>query len=171
MNPSLRLPGIAGTIHPRRRSFTVFAHLLIAILACAMTARVIAASELPDPSKLVTKAELEAIAGKIVAGPQSIDIGGAPACSFTLENKSTVELMVLPDAPARRAFARRKFGGAGVVELPELGKDAFANPSASDDTAKLYVAKNGVLLNVSMPPGKEAVEKLKAIAKKALARL
>jgi hypothetical protein len=131
-----------------------------------------AEAKLPDPSKLITRAELEPIVGKITAGPKSVDAPeGAVASEFTLADSSWVTLTIFPAAKFKFENAKEKFGGPGAVSLPELGKGAFANPSVANIAADLYVAKGSYVFEVSIAKGDGAVEKLKAIAKKALPRL
>ena len=54
--------------------------------------------------------------------------------------------------------------------LPEFGNDAFVNPDF-EDSADLYVKKGSMILRVTMPKGPQAVEAVKAIARKAMPRL
>jgi hypothetical protein len=143
-------------------------------LASASVDAAAAAADLPDPGKLITVAELEAIVGKIKAGPKPVDatLEGAVASEFTLaSNDDWVTLTLYPADRADFDDAIRRLRGPGTVPLPELGKDAFVNPSSADVAADLYVRKGSILLEVSIAKGDGAVEKLKAIAKIALARL
>ena len=48
--------------------------------------------------------------------------------------------------------------------------DAFINPDFQD-WADLYAKKGGLILRVTMPKGAQSIEAVKAIARKALARL
>lgn len=149
--------------------------LILSLCVCLAGRTAMAApaeTKLPDPAKLITRAELEPIVGKITAGPKSVDApDGAVASEFTLADTSWVTLTIFPAAKFKFEDAKRKFGGPRAVSLPELGKDAFANPSVADTAADLYVAKGGYVLEVSIAKGDGAVAKLKAIALKALPRL
>jgi hypothetical protein len=131
-----------------------------------------AEAKLPDPSKLITRAELEPIVGKISAGPKPVDAPeGAVASEFTLADSSWVTLTIYPVARYRFEDVKRSFGGKGAVALPELGKNAFANPSVANVGADLYVVKGAYLFEISLAEGEGSIGKLKAIAKKALPRL
>ena len=56
------------------------------------------------------------------------------------------------------------------MSLPELGADAFANPS-TNDWVDLYAKKGVVIVRVTLPTGPKSMDMAKAIAKKALSRL
>ena len=66
---------------------------------------------------------------------------------------------------------RKSIGGKSPVPVPELAKDAFLNEDYEDFSAELFAKKGDLTLRVSMPKGPSAGDKIKAIAKKAQARL
>jgi hypothetical protein len=68
------------------------------------------------------------------------------------------------------AYWKSRNGGKTPVPLPELGKDAFVNTDF-EGSVDLCAKKGALILRVTMPKGPKAVDELKAIAKKALARL
>ena len=65
---------------------------------------------------------------------------------------------------------KKRNGGKNPVALPEFGNDAFVNPDFND-WADLYAKKGSVVLRVTMPKGPQTLEAVKAIARKALARM
>jgi hypothetical protein len=146
--------------------------LLFGFAVSSANAATAAAKELPDPGKLITVAELEPIVGKISKGPRPVDAPeGGVSSEFTFGNDDWVTLTIYPMAKYKIEDAKRILGGPDPVSLPEFGKGAFANPSHANVSAELCAAKGSYVLNISIPRGEGAVEKLKAIAKKALTRL
>jgi len=129
-----------------------------------------AGRSVPDPCKLITVAELEAIVGKISMGPKPADPNsGEVSCEYTVAKDSSWLMINLHEG--NFDAMRKSFGGKSPVSVPELGKDAFLNESYVDFSAELFVKKGDLALRVSMPKGPAAPDKIKAIAKKALPRL
>ena len=139
-----------------------------AILATGSTL-VRAAGATPDPCKLITQAELEQIAGPLKGVPKAGDTAsGDVSCEYKPVKTPSWISIRLHDGEL--SYWKRRNGGTNPVSLPEFGKDAFVN-SDSDGSTDLYAKKGNLILRVSMPKGPTAVEMVKAIAKKALARL
>jgi len=120
-----------------------------------------------DPCTLVTKAEMEQIAGKLKSGPK-------PGSSFGSEDKSceyvfetTLHLLVFRVHPAEKwdmltgAYQERK-------QFAGLGEEAFMRRSSTHGT-ELWLKKGSGILQLSLKSA-AAEEKLKAIAKKAVTR-
>lgn len=130
---------------------------------------VFAAPAIPDPCKLITAPELEQIVGPLKGRPKAGDVkAGDISCEYTPTKGPTWIDVRLHDGELK--YWKSRNGGKNPVALPELGKDAFVNPD-SEGSADLYAKKGDFILRVSMPKGPTAVEKLKAIAQKALPRL
>lgn len=139
------------------------------IATAGLMSAAFAAAPPPDPCKLVTSAELEAVVGALKASPKPGNIkGGDVSCEYTpAKGPDWIEVRL---HDGELAHWKSRQGGKKPVALPELGKDAFANPD-SEGSADLFVKKGPWVLRVSMPKGPTAIGQLKVIAQKALARL
>jgi hypothetical protein len=143
--------------------------IVAALCGIALAPAALAASAVPDPCKLVTVSELAQIVGPLKGAPRPGDIGaGDVSCEYTPATGPAWIEIRLQEGPL--AYWKSRNGGSQPVALPELGKDAFATPDA-DGSAALYAKKADIVLRVSMPRGPAAIDKLKAIARKALPRL
>jgi hypothetical protein len=121
----------------------------------------------PDPCKLITLAEVEAIVGPLQGAP----VPGGPgevSCEFSPAKGPRWIDVRLHDGEL--SDWKKQHGGPKPVALPEFGKDAFMNPDA-DGSVELFAKKGNFVLRVSMPTDPAAVNMVKAIAKKALARM
>jgi hypothetical protein len=128
-----------------------------------------AAPAIPDPCKLITAAELEQIAGPLKGVPKPGDIAaGDISCEYTPVKTPAWISIRLHDGELN--YWKGRNGGKNPVPLPEFGKDAFVNTDFEGST-DLYAKKGSLILRVTMPKGPMAVDTVKAIAKKALARL
>jgi hypothetical protein len=124
---------------------------------------------IPDPCQLITVAELKQIVGPLKGNPKPGDIkAGDISCEYAPATGPAWISVRLHDGEL--TYWKSRNGGKAPVSLPELGKDAFVNPDF-EGSADLYAKKGTLILRVTMPKGPRAVEELKAIAKKALARL
>jgi hypothetical protein len=143
--------------------------VVAALCGIALAPVALAAPAVPDPCKLVTASELAQIVGPLKGSPKPGDIAaGDVSCAYTpAAGPAWIEIR-LQDGPL--SYWRSRNGGSQAVSLPELGKDAFATPDA-DGSAALYVKKGDIVLRVSLPREPSAIDKLKAIALKALPRL
>lgn len=127
-----------------------------------------AAPAIPDPCKLITPLEVEQIAGPLKGAPKSGDIAaGDVSCEYKPAKTAWISVR-LHDGELN--YWKTRNGGKNPVALPEFGKDAFVNPDF-EGSADLYAKKGSLVLRVSAPKGPMAVDMIKAIAKKALARL
>lgn len=143
----------------------------VAAVACGIALAPVAwaAPGVPDPCKLITATELAQIVGPLKGAPTPGDVSaGDVSCQYTPATGPAWIDLRLADGPL--SYWRSRNGGSQSVSLPELGKDAFATPDA-DGSAELYVKKADVVLRISMPKAPAAIDKLKAIAQKALPRL
>jgi len=128
-----------------------------------------AAPSPPDPCKLVTVAEMQQIIGPLTGAPTGTDPkSGEISCSYTPSKEVRFVEITLHDGDL--VEWKKRNGGKSPVALPEFGADAFVNPDFQD-WADLYAKKNGLILRVTMPKGAQSIEAVKAIARKALARL
>ena len=154
-----------------RRSIALRAGALAVLLSSLLAAAPgHAAPAIPDPCKLITAAEMQQIVGPLQGAPKGTDPkSGEISCSFTpTKGPSFVELE-LHDGDL--AAWKKRNGGKSPVALPsEFGADAFLNPDFND-WADLYAKKGSLVLRVTMPKGPQAAEAVKAIARKALARM
>jgi hypothetical protein len=140
-----------------------------AVLAGGALLFVQAEAALPDPCSLVTAAEMQAIVGKLSGTPKATDpASGEVTCSFEPVSGPSFIDVSLHDGDLKAWKARN--GGKTPVSLPELGADAFANPS-DNDWVDLYAKKGAVIVRVTMPTGPKSMDMAKAIAKTALSRL
>lgn len=137
-----------------------------AILASGTVFVANAATPLPNPCKLVTVAEMEQIVGPLEEAPRVTDeestCSYAPAKGLRFVDVSLHE----GDLGAMRRSDSQK----NAVSLPDFGKDAFVNPNFHE-YADLYAKKGNLIVRVTVPMGPNSVETVKAIARKALARL
>jgi len=141
--------------------------LLAAALALAFGAA--RAAPPPDPCKLITVAEMQQIIGPLNGAPTGTDPkSGEISCSYTPSKGPSFVEVTLHDGDL--AAWKKRNGGTNPVAVPEFGADAFINPDFQN-WADLYAKKGGVILRVTMPKGAQSMEAVKAIARKALARL
>ncbi len=122
----------------------------------------------PDPCTLITAAELQQIAGAVKGNPNRSGGAGAVSCEFTLAKADAWVEISLHDGEL--AYWKKRNGGKAPLALPEFGSEAFVNPDF-EGSADLYAKKDKLVLRVSMPKGPGSVETVKAIARKAMARL
>ena len=142
--------------------------LLTAASLC-LTGAAHAASAIPDPCKLVTVAEMQQIVGPLKGAPEGTDPkSGEISCGYVPSKGPSFVDIALHDGDL--AAWKKRNGGKNPVALPEFGNDAFVNPDFND-WADLYAKKGNVVLRVTMPKGPQSIEAVKAIARKALARM
>jgi hypothetical protein len=137
-----------------------------AILASSTVLVANAASPLPDPCKLVTVAEMEKIVGPLAEAPRATD--EKTTCSYAPAKGLSFVDVSLHEGDL--AAMRRSDSQKNAVPLPDFGKDAFVNPNFHD-YADLYAKKGNLIVRVTVPMGPTSVDMVKAIARKALARL
>jgi hypothetical protein len=152
-----------------RRSSTFLLCGVGAVVVGCSTLVLSAAPAIPDPCKLITAAEIEQITGPLKGVPKSGDVAaGDVSCEYKPVKTPTWISIRLHDGEL--SYWKKRNGGSNPVALPEFGKDAFVNPDF-EGSADLYAKKGNFILRVTSPKGPMAVDALKAIAKKALARL
>jgi hypothetical protein len=140
-----------------------------AVLAGSALLSVQAVAAVPNPCSLVTAAEMEAIVGKLSGAPRATDpASGEVTCTFEPVNGPSFIDVSLHDGDLKAWKTRN--GGKAPVPVPELGADAFANPS-TNDWVDLYAKKGALIVRVTLPTGPKSLDMAKAIAKKALSRL
>ncbi len=121
-----------------------------------------------DPCKLVTAADVEAIVGRLKGLPKSDVSEGARVCSFAFTDRANeLEIWVYPAAGLERARAAYK----DLTVVTDVGAEAFLRRNPTIDWIELYAKKGGVTLQVAMPRGAGDADKVKALARKALAAL
>ena len=152
-----------------RWSRTILSRGLATILCGGAALLASAAPVMPDPCKLVTVAEIQQIVGPLGGAPKATDPkSGEITCSYAPSKGPSFVDISLHDGDL--AAWKRRNGGKNPMPLAEFGTDAFVNPDFQD-FADLYAKKGNLILRVSMPKGPQAVEAVKAIARKALPRL
>ena len=152
-------------------SFTARCCRLAALVGAAAVLVVGAAHAAPppDPCTLVTVAEMQQIVGPLKGAPTGTDPkSGEISCSYTPAKGPSFVEVSLQDGDL--AAWKKRNGGKNPVAVPEFGADAFINPDF-ENWADLYAKKGGLVLRVTMPKGAQSIESVKAIARKALARL
>ena len=146
-----------------------FAVALIAVASGTVFLDLQAAPAVPDPCSLITVAELVQIVGPIAGKPRPGDIkGGDVSCEYTPAKEPAWIEVRLNDGDL--ASWKRRNGGKSPVAVPEFGTDAFINLDA-DGSTDIFTKKGALVLRVSMPISPKSFENVKAIARKALARL
>jgi len=139
----------------------------VVVLAAGSPVVASAATPPPDPCKLITAAEIEAIAGPL-KGASVQGSAGDVSCEYSpAKGPSWINVRL---HEGELSYWKKRNGGDKPVALPEFGKDAFMNPDF-DGSVELYAKKGNFVLRVSMPTDPAAVNMVKAIARKALARL
>lgn len=152
---------------PFLRSAGVPALLAAALLRLASP--VYAAPAIPDPCKLITVAEMQQIVGPLKGAPEGTDPkSGEISCGYVPSKGPRFVDIALHDGDL--SSWKKRNGGKNPVALPEFGSDAFLNPDFND-WVDLYAKKGSVVLRVTMPKGPQSIEAVKAIARKALARM
>ncbi len=155
-----------------RRSQVRHSAVVLALLAAAslrLAAPAHGAPAFPDPCKLITVAEMQQIVGPLKEAPKGTDPkSGEISCGYEPSKGPRFVDIALHDGELS-AWKKRN-GGKSPVAVPEFGSDAFVNPDFND-YADLYAKKGAVILRVTMPKGPQSIEAVKAIARKALARL
>jgi hypothetical protein len=143
--------------------------ILLAVASLRLAAPAQAAPPIPDPCKLVTVAEMQQIVGPLQRAPEGTNPkSGEISCGYAPSKGPSFVDIALHDGDL--AAWKKRNGGKNPVALPEFGSDAFLNPD-SNDWADLYAKKGTLVLRVTMPKGPQSVEAVKAIARKALARM
>jgi len=152
--------------------FTARSWRRVALVASApllVVAAARAAPPPPDPCNLVTVAEMQQIMEPLSGAPTGTDPkSGEISCSYTPSKGPSFVEVTLHDGDL--AAWKKRNGGKNPLSVPEFGADAFINPDFQD-WADLYAKKGGLILRVTMPKGAQSIEAVKAIARKALARL
>ena len=155
-----------------RRSLLLWSAGMLALLAAVslrLAGPAYAAPALPDPCKLITVAEMQQIVGSLKGASQGTDPkSGEISCGYVPSKGPSFVDIALHDGDLS-AWKKRN-GGKNPIALPEFGGDAFVNPDFND-WADLYAKKGSVVLRVTMPKGPQSIEAVKAIARKALARM
>jgi hypothetical protein len=128
-----------------------------------------AATAPPEPCKLVTVSEMQQIVGPLSGAPKPTDpASGEITCTYRpVKGLSFVDVS-LHDGDL--ADWKRRNGGKSPLAASEFGSGAFVNPDF-EDFAELYAKKGSLILRISVPKGPQAIETVKAIARKALPRL
>jgi hypothetical protein len=134
-----------------------------------MLSTAVAAQNAPavDPCSLLTRAEAEKAIGTLSGPPTASQQERMKACSFESGSGNSLEVMVLPEDGLQRAQHLYK----DLKPVEGVDPPAFIRRNASIDWWEFYSWKGAVTLEVSMNASPGAEEKLKAVAKQALARL
>ena len=152
---------------PFLRSAGVPALLAAALLSLVSPAY--AAPAIPYPCKLITVAEVQQIVGPLKGAPEGTDPkSGEISCGYVPSKGPRFVDIALHEGDL--SSWKNLNGGKNPVALPEFGNDAFLNPDFND-WVDLYAKKGSVVLRVTMSKGPQSIEAVKAIARKALARM
>jgi hypothetical protein len=112
---------------------------------------------------------MQQIVGPLNGAPEGTDPkSGEISCGYVPSKGPRFVDIALHDGDL--STWKKRNGGKNPVALPEFGSDAFVNPDFND-WADLYAKKGSVVLRVTMPKGPQSIEAVKAIARKALARM
>jgi hypothetical protein len=154
----------------------IYKHVLAAVLLLCVPACK-GESSLPDPCKVITKAEAEAILGETVRDPQPSTLGGTRICDYkTIKVYGGISpyWIHIAIAPEQQQVwdAGKKLHAKELRLAAGIGDDAYF---LLDDlyvlTKQRSVAIN-VLKNIDKPDHAKAVENAeKAVAQKAIARM
>lgn len=121
-----------------------------------------------DPCTLVSRADVEQILGKLKAPPTSDINEQTKLCSYQFANGSDeMEIWVFPASGLDRA--RQSF--KDLAPVTDLGHEAFQRRHPDIGWIELYTRKGDITLEVTMRATSGDLEKAKALARKALARL
>ena len=124
----------------------------------------------PDPCKLITVAEVEAIVGRLEGAPVP---GGAGEVCCEYKPAQGARWVEVRLHEGDLSSWKKRNGGPKPVPMPEFGKDAFMNPDA-DGSVELFAKKGDFVLRVSIPNDQgnaQVTPMVLAIARKALARM
>lgn len=139
------------------------------LVSCALAAGIAASQGAPsiDPCTLVTVADVEAIVGKLKGPPRSETEERTRSCNFTFTGSDEMEIWVYPADGLDRARRLNK----DLAAVTDVGAEAYMRRDASIDWIELYARKGAVSIQVTMKNAPGATDKVKALARKALAKL
>ena len=120
-----------------------------------------------DPCTLVTQAEAEQVIGKLKNAPKASTMEQVKTCEYAGANGEALELWAFPESGLERARATHK----DLTPMADLGQPAFFRRNADIGWVEIYTRKGQVTLEVTMKAAAGADEKVKALAKKAIARM
>jgi hypothetical protein len=139
------------------------------LVSCAIVAGIDAWQTAPsvDPCTLVSVADVEAIVGKLKGAPRSETNERARSCSFAFAGSDEMEIWVYPVDGLDRARKLYK----DLIAVTDVGAEAYMRRNPSIEWLELYARKGTASIQVTMksPPGD--TDKVKALARKALAKL
>ena len=124
---------------------------------------------LPDPCKLITVAEMKQIVGPLKGAPGATDPkSGEISCRYAPSGGPRSVDIALHDGDL--ATWKKRNGGKTPIKLPKFGSDNFVNPDFNG-WADLNARNGNLILRVTIPKGPQSIEAVRAIARKALARM
>jgi hypothetical protein len=120
-----------------------------------------------DPCTLVATAEVEAVVGKLKGSPRSSQNGRARVCDYEAANGTDyLSVWLYPSSDLDR-FRKDALNPTTVTGI---GEDAFVAHNTRFEIVQLLAKKGRALLQVMLTDTTGAEEKVKAIARKAIAR-
>ena len=149
-----------------RRSLSMPLTLLVVLLTVLADAQAQGPPAL-DPCTLVTQAEAEQVIGKLKSAPKGSTVERVKTCEYAGANGEALELWVFPESGLERARATHK----DLTPIADLGQPAFFRRNPDIGWVEIYTRKGQVTLEVTMKAATGADEKVKALAKKAIARM
>jgi len=132
------------------------------------TMPVMAADPSMDPCTLVKKAEVEQIIGRPTGNPTSERDDRVRMCTFLFSSdpSDALELWLYPGEAMERSKKEMK----ELSPIAGLGQEAFLHRDKKFEYVRLFVKKGNTMLEVRLNETAGDEDKVKAIAKKALAR-
>ena len=139
-------------------------HILIALLLFVIQLPEITT----DPCTVVAKSDLEQIVGKLKGTPKSSRNGRARVCAY--EGANGTDFLDIWLYPSNNLERFRK-DAPNPVTVSGIGDEAFLAHNTRFEQVQIIARKGSTLLQVILTESKGAEDKVKAIARKAIAGL
>ena len=121
-----------------------------------------------DPCTLITQAEAEQVIGKLKNPPKGSTEERVRTCEYVSANGTdSLELWAFPESGLERARDAHK----DLKPITDLGVPAFFRRNSDIGWVEIYTRKGKVTLEVTMKAASGDEENVKALAKKAVARM
>lgn len=143
----------------------MFITLLLALFTTLATMQ----SEITtDPCTLVARGDIEQVVGRLKGSPKSSRNGRARVCEYEAANGTDfLDVWLYPSSN----LDRFRKDAPNPVTVTGIGDEAFLVHNARFEQVQILARKGGTLLQVILTESKGAEDKVKAIARKAIARM